>query len=227
MRHFLLFLISLIFLSCAAGGKQEEPYILWVNSSMSSCVGRAPVKCLVVQKTDTLDPEGWEIFQAEIKGFEFEAGYFYKLRVREDRPDAADPALEASSVIYTLVEILEKRQDMRFRIQGAWSLLRIKENELPVLTEGYATPRLEIRVGDMSYLGNDGCNNYMGGLMELDEQSIRFGVSAGTRMMCENMEVPDLFNASLSGIRTWEIKNERLHLFDAEGKEVMLLKLID
>ena len=227
MRKFFIFLVSLSFLSCAAGEKQGEPYVLWVNSSMSPCVGKAPGKCLVVQKTDTLDPDAWETFQAQIRGFEFEAGYFYKILVKEDRQDAAEAAEDVSAITYSLLEILEKRQDLKFQVQGAWSLLQLHDVVLPERTEGYTTPQLEIQVGDMRYLGNDGCNNYQGGIIELDEYVIRFGVSAATRMMCESMEIPDLFNASLAGIRTWEIKENKLHLFYAEGKEVMQLEKTD
>jgi heat shock protein HslJ len=223
MRKIIIILISLSFLSCRAGGKQGEPYVLWVNSSMTSCVGKAPEKCLLVQKADTMDPEAWDTFHAVIEGFEFEAGYFYKILVKEDRLGAAELAEDVSTITYTLVEIIEKKQDMKFLVQGAWSLLQLNDVVLPDRTEGYATPRLEILVGDMRYLGNDGCNNYQGGIIELDERVIRFGVNAATRMLCENMEIPDLFNASLSGIRTWEVRDNMLHLFQTEGKEVMQL----
>jgi heat shock protein HslJ len=76
-------------------------------------------------------------------------------------------------------------------------------------------------------MGNDACNQYNGGIIELDDQTIRFGIAAGTRMMCMDMRIPDLFNASLPKVNTWEIKENKLKLFDANGKEVMVLKKID
>ena len=102
----------------------------------------------------------------------------------------------------------EKIQDQKLRINASWTAI-------------------EINVGEMRYMGNDGCNNFNGGIIELDESIIRFGISAATRMMCMDMEIPDLFNTSLPEVLNWEIKENKLYLRDADGKEVMLLKKID
>ena len=194
---------------------------------MVSCVGKAPSKCLQVQKSATPDPSAWETYHARIRGFEYEAGYFYKIRVKEVRPDTSDLPADIASMEYTMIEILERKQDKKFLINAAWSLTQINEISIPDHIEGTPIPRLEIQVGEMRYLGNDGCNNYSGGIIELEEHSIRFGVVALTRMMCPDMSIPDLFNTSLPGIRTWQIEENKLHLFNAEGIEVMLLRRSD
>jgi len=31
---------------------------------------------------------------------------------------------------------------------------------------------------------SDGCNNFMGGLVVLDDEHLKFGIAAGTRRMC-------------------------------------------
>lgn len=227
MRRLFILLGIISFLSCSALDRQDRKYVLWVNSSLSSCVGKAPSKCLQVQKSDTLDPHAWESFHAPILGFEFEEGYFYKIVVQERELDNAELLDETPSLEYTLVEILEKRHDLRFRINGGWELRQLDEQDLAEQAEAGQVPRLEIHIGDMRYMGNDGCNNFTGGIIELDEDDIRFGVAAGTRMMCESMEIPDRFNASIPGIRSWEIRENRLHLFNAEGKEVLQLVKFD
>ena len=123
----------------------------------------------------------------------------------------------------------EKIQDERLRLNNTWVVISIGEKKLSVTSGDEATgfPQLEIQVDEMRYSGSDGCNRLMGGLMEVDENSIRFGISAGTQMMCQEMETPELFKRTLPEVRSWEIKKNQLHLFDEQGTELMQLKKID
>jgi heat shock protein HslJ len=227
MKQFLFLFGSIILLSCSAGDKLGEKHVYWINSTKAPCVGRAPTSCLQVQKSENLDPSAWKSFQSSIIGFEYEPGYIYKIVVKERHLDPAELPADVSSIEYTLVEILEKREDMKMRINDIWEALQIREESILTKMEGISPPQLEIHVGEMRYMGNDGCNNYNGGIIELDETTIRFGIAAGTRMMCPDMHIPELFNSSLPEVQSWEIKENRLHLFNAEGKEVMQLKKIN
>ena len=223
MRPYVLFLGALFILSCSAGEGQGEKHVYWVNSSMASCIGRAPSKCLQVQQSDTMDPLAWVSFRASIEGFEYEPGYFYKIVIRERKPGTVKPEEHAPSPAYTLVEILEKRPDMKFRINGTWQLLKIREEAVPAQSDQITPPLLEIDVGEMRYRGNDGCNNFNGGFVEITEQKIRFGIAAATRKMCQDMHIPDLLNSTLPEVFRWQIEDNILHLFDADGMELMQL----
>jgi len=227
MKHLFFLFSSILFLSCSAGEKNQEQHVYWVNSTKVSCVGLAPTKCLQIQKSENLDPAVWEAFHGSIHGFEYQAGYIYKIVVKERHLDSLDLPADASSIEFTLVEILEKRQDLKLRINDIWVAMEIKGDTLVADTVDLALPQLEINVGEMRYMGSDACNNFNGGIIELDDTTIRFGIAAGTRMMCMDMTIPDLFNASLPEVMTWAIKENHLQLFDSDGKEVMLLKLID
>lgn len=223
MRRLFILFGTLLFLSCSAGDKQDSKFVLWVNSSMGPCVGKAPTLCLQVQKADTLDPQTWESFHSNIEGFEFQEGYFYKILVQEQHLDPEDLPADAPSIVYSLVEILEKRQDMRFSINGVWELRQINEETLEARTEANPAPRLEIQIGAMRYTGHDGCNKFMGGLIQVDEHTISFGIAAGTRMMCPDMHIPDLFNATLPEVRLWKVREGKLHLADLSGRVLMQL----
>jgi len=122
-----------------------------------------------------------------------------------------------------------KIQDGKQRVNDTWAVVSIGEKKLTESSgdDSSGLPHLEIQVDEMRYNGSDGCNNLMGGLIELDEKTIRFGVSAGTQMMCPEMEIPDLFNRTLVRVKSWEIKKNQLHLFDEQGTELMQLKLMD
>ena len=223
---FFLFTVA-IFLSCSRGDNQTNQHIYWVNSTKASCVGMAPTKCLQTQKSETLDPLAWKSFHWPIKGFEYEPGYIYKIVVKERHLDPDNVPADASSIEYTLVEILEKKQDMKLGVNDIWIVDHINGEILMANATGITLPHLEINVGDMRYMGSDGCNNYNGGIIELDEHTVRFGVAAGTRMMCVDMTIPDLFNATLPEVKSWEIQKNKLHLYDADGKELMQLKKSD
>lgn len=227
MRHLFFLIGTIFFLACSAENKKQDQYVYWVNSTKVSCVGLAPTKCLQIQKSETPDPSAWESFHGSIQGFDYQAGYVYKIVVKENHLDPANLPADASSIEYTLVEILEKRQDLKLRINDIWVAIEIKGEILPSEEDGFSLPQLEINVGEMRYMGNDACNSYNGGIIELDDQTIRFGIAAGTRMMCMDMKIPDLFNTSLPEVLTWEIQENKLQLFDADCKEVMLLKKID
>lgn len=123
----------------------------------------------------------------------------------------------------------DKVQDEKQSINGSWVVVSIGEKELgaPGVGDLSGLPQLDIQVAERRYNGSDGCNRLMGGLIEVGERTIRFGVSAGTQMMCPEMEIPDLFNRTLGKVQTWKIKKNQLQLFDEHGKELMQLKKTD
>ena len=64
--------------------------------------------------------------------------------------------------------------------------------------------------------GNDGCNNFFGSYT-MDEDSLKFGLLASTRMACPDMEGFDvIFNKMLSMTTRFRITGNRLDLFEDE-----------
>lgn len=76
---------------------------LYVNSQLVDCVGVEPQRCMQVRESPD---EDWELLYDEIRGFTFEPGHTYTLRVRVASVDEA-PA-DASAHRFDLVEIVEK-----------------------------------------------------------------------------------------------------------------------
>lgn len=230
MRQLAIILMATLLVQC---NRTSQPgpgeYIYWVNSLKVPCTAAGPANCLQVQKAEIPDPDQWESFYSPISGFEFEAGYIYKLIVKEQKLDAASVPADGSSMAYTLVKVLEKNKDRRLVLNDIWVLENLNGNPLDSDSPGGESlpPQLEIHVGDMKYNGTDGCNNIFGGIVELNESNLRFGIGAGTRMMCPNMEIPDEFNRTLSEVDNYRVQNQKLYLFNKEGKEVMQFKPID
>ncbi|MEN8228191.1 MAG: DUF4377 domain-containing protein [Bacteroidota bacterium] len=227
----LTIIIGTMFLMACGGLNKSNPnrHVYWVNSTKVPCVGAGPMQCLQVQKGEIPDPAAWQSFFSPINGFEYQPGYIYKIVVEEKQLDPAEVPADGSSIAYTLVRILDKQQDMRLRINDIWVAENI-QGEAVVLdpdVDPLRLPRLEVKVGEMKYSGNDGCNNLMGNVIELGEKRIRLGVAAGTRMMCPDMKISELFNQTLPEVTSWEIKENKLYLFDAQGNALMQLRKTD
>ncbi len=116
-----------------------------------------------------------------------------------------------------------KQSDQPELLNDTWVLVSIGGEKIHIDPDkdGIEAPRLEIVASEMSYTGSDGCNNFMGGLVVLDEKHIKFGIAAGTRKMCMEMKIPDQFNQSLTLVDSYLIKKQVLHLFNADGMQVM------
>lgn len=220
-----------VLLTTAACTSQPGPgdHVYWVNSLKVPCVGVAPTPCLQVYKGESLDPTEWKFFYSTIEGFEYEPGYVYKLLVNERELDEAEVPADGSSIVYSLVKVLEKEKDKKLVLHEVWMLETLNGKAISEQDNSahFTGPRLEIHVGEMRYAGTDGCNQIFGGIIEITENILRFGIGAGTRMMCPEMEVPDEFNRTLPQVNSYEVRDLKLHLFDAAGNEVLQFQKTD
>lgn len=80
---------------------------LLINSEKIDCVGVGPMKCLQVKKLDKPNAE-WETMYTNIKGFDYEPGYIYKIKVKVKELDKKDIPADGSSIEYTLEKVISK-----------------------------------------------------------------------------------------------------------------------
>ncbi len=76
---------------------------LWIGPELVDCVGVAPMMCMQVAESE--DGE-YEYFYDEIAGFDYQEGTSYVIDV--EITEIEDPPADASSLQYTLVEIVEE-----------------------------------------------------------------------------------------------------------------------
>jgi hypothetical protein len=80
---------------------------LYINSQLVECEGGAgPQQCMQVRRSHA---GPWELFYDQIEGFVFEPGFTYELRVEINAVD--NPPADASSLRYTLVEVVDKKPE--------------------------------------------------------------------------------------------------------------------
>jgi len=207
MKKLLFLGLMFAMLSCTQSAKNEYTY--WVNSYQVTCGGVGKMSCLLVQKADIAEVGEWQNFSSKIEGFEFEPGYLYKLKVKEEAVE--NPPADASSIKYTLVEVLEKTEDPKFKINNSWLIISINGEAVEVGT-GRENAALEFSIPDMRKKFDDGI--------------IEFGPIAGTMMMCPNMTIPEKLDATLPLIKLFELDGDQLILKDADENELIVAQLM-
>ena len=79
---------------------------LWIKPDLVECMGVAPLMCMQVATS----PDGeYQWFYDRIEGFTFRPGNSYVLDVTV--AEVPDPPADASSLRYTLVDVVETRPE--------------------------------------------------------------------------------------------------------------------
>ena len=87
---------------------------VYVDSKLVDCVGVSMQQCMLIREDPNSD---WENFYDQIDGFEFQSGYEYKLKIKVTTIE--NPPADASSLKYSLVEILDKNiSDDSMQVNG-------------------------------------------------------------------------------------------------------------
>lgn len=227
MKYLSVLVLVLFAYSCTSNkAKETNNFTYWVNSTKTTCSGVGEQQCLMVQKSETINPENWQMFYSNIEGFEFEPGYIYKLIVNEKKLKKEAVPADAPTIKYTLVKVLEKNIDKRLRINDIWFLTSIKGEAIET-TQNKKIPRIEFNVAKMKVMGTDGCNNFNGSIKNLETETIEFGPIASTRKFCPNNTISDRFNALLNKTSGYKIENLHLILFDVSGNELLSFRKSD
>lgn len=219
--------------SCSDNDSNKtETSILWVNSQRVPCEGVSPQQCWEVQYGETLNEGDWELFYTGIEGFDYEPGFIYKLKIEEEHLDPATVPADASSIKYTLIEILEKNMDSTSsseRLHDIWALQAINGNPIDMadFSGRNRQPVLEIFVEDKRIGGNDGCNNLFGQIATLTETEITFEQLGGTKMACPDMSLSNEYGLALAATRSYSLKDLSLEFYNADGEEVLRFKKVD
>lgn len=88
-------------------------------------------------------------------------------------------------------------------------------------------PTLQIGAENKSVSGNDGCNTFFGSIEILTKTDLKFGILAGTKMMCEDMKITGAFGQALSKVEYYMLKELKLTLQDKDHNELMVLRKVD
>lgn len=215
--------------------QSNSEQLYWVNSWQRTCQGVGERMCLQVQKIDEdnqqqADINNWSLFYAPIKGFNYELGHIYKIRVQEIQLPAAQVPADASSIRYELLEVVDRAVDNTIRLHDIWALSDINGEafDLDLLSKhGQEVPSLEFNLSKMQVFGTDSCNRLSGGIETLGQGRIEFGALATTLMACPEMELADKFTQALGQVKHYTLSGLTLALQDADNKTLLTFRKVD
>lgn len=187
------------------------------------------MKCLQVQKNESIEKAKWQNFYSSIEGFKFEPGYIYKLSVSEEKINPAQVPTDGSSIKYTLVEVLEKIPDPKFRIHDIWIVEAINDTLVPQPVESRTMlmPVIRINVTEMWVTGTDRCNRFWGPINILDDEKLKLGAIFRQEILCNRMEIADKFNVAINKVSKYKIENLKLYFYDDAAAELLRFKKVD
>jgi len=198
---------------------------------VSDCVGVGPQQCLNVRESADDD---WTLWYDPIGGFEHEAGYDYRLVISETH--VADPPADASSIRWTLIEVLEKTPVTTsdtdgnpilrpWKLESFGSAADLGDAATADLVNGALASlpadnpvtlglREEGRVG-----GFDGCNRYFGDFVIENGHQIVQGPKGATMMACPDgwMDLEQAFLRNLDAATRLFLRGEALELENDAG----------
>lgn len=229
MKHLAFVFLALLFMGCSPKTDKiasANIHTYWIDSSRVPCTGVAPQQCLRVKKGTATE---WQYFYSSIEGFDYEPGNIYQLRVKETQRSAAETPADGSSIIYSLVEVVEKKSDTKLRLYDIWALETISGEEVDFIdkAKGLQHPSIEFNLTDMRVIGTDGCNQFQGTIEVATNTELRLEGIFGTEMACPDMVIPQQINQALSEVRAYRIKGLNLQLLNDTGTVILRYRKVD
>lgn len=198
---------------------------------VSDCVGVGPQQCLNVRESAEA---AWTLWYDPIEGFEHEAGYDYRLMISETQVE--NPPADASSIRWTLIEVLEKTPVTTSETGGTpmlrpWKLdsfgpaadlgdeataAAIDRALSALLADGPVTLDLS---EEGRTAGFDGCNRYFGDFRIENGHQIVQGPMGATLMACPDgrMDLEQAFLRNLEAATRAFLRGEGLELENDAG----------
>ncbi|MEI6865436.1 META domain-containing protein [Flavicella sp.] len=114
--------------------------------------------------------------------------------------------------------IKKSNDNAEVRLHDIWNVTRISGKAINRMSP---TPRVEINLTKMKIYGNNGCNDYSGGIQKVTDTQIIFENIASTKKMCREMTIVNNFNSAMSKVSSYKLDKLKLILFDNNGEEVL------
>ncbi len=181
-------------------------------------------KSMVVHKGGDLSTGEWQIFYGDIQGFTYMEGTMQKIKVKETRLDPKDAPADGSTIKYELVEVLDKKPDVRAKLNGSYTLATL--NGAP-LNRMVKAPTMNIDVTKMQISGNNGCNDYTASITKLGLNDIALSSAAVTQRACINKNVEQEFQQALNKVTSYTLDYTKLHFYDINGNELFTFLMDD
>lgn len=175
------------------------------------CTGLAVQDCFQIKKDNS---ETWENLYSDIKGFDYEAGYEYIIKV--DVTENKNAPADASSLNYALKEVISKKKvDMGSAIlNGKFDVVTFKDENV---SDRKMTMHFNDEAGQIN--GKGVCNRFSG-TFTTSNSKIKFSQAATTKMLCREPELERDFFQTMNQVDHFSLKEDELMLM--KGNEIVL-----
>ncbi|WP_432670427.1 META domain-containing protein [Flavobacterium sp. SM2513] len=219
LKTIAILLTTVLMQSCATTNTTTfENKTILVGGYKTECeTGRDKRECLMVSYETDLAEAKWEYFHGTFENFAFEPGILQKIKVKTPIIPRGTPVEERFSPTYTVVKVLKRSKDVRWNLQGDWTLTSISDVDVEQNKE---TPRISFDLTKNRVSGNNGCNNFGGIIHDVASSTIKLERTLGTLRACIDMPLADQFDVAFDKIRSYKIADNQLQFFDARGNMV-------
>lgn len=192
---------------------------MWVSGYKTQCdPGAGKGECLLVTNDSNLAEATWENFYSNIEGFNFEPDFLQRIEVKVTEFSGTKIAADRSSLKYTLVKVLEKKQDTRWDLQGDWTLNKINGDMLKNTDE---IPNVSIDLKKNQFSGHNGCNSFSGVITNVTTDKLNFEKVLSTLRDCMDMPISDVFDAAVKNIYSYKVNDNILSFYNKANQEVL------
>jgi len=193
---------------------------IYVAPFTELCEGVATQECLLVK--ESLGDE-WELYYGQIEGFDYIAGFTYKLSVFEEA--VAEPVADGADWRWVLDEILSQEGSFTTDettepepVAQIWHLDYLVTDSIALDTD------ITLEFGDGQIAGSGGCNDYVAGFRTVGDNGLAIESIGASRKLCDELisqQERDFFDA-LSVVNTFEQVDASTLVFqDATGTPVL------
>ena len=202
--------------------KPPEKLVI-VGPNRVECEGEGPQLCMLVKESREGD---WQLFYDQIEGFEFEEGYQYQIRVREEQVE--NPPAGGSSILWVLVDQYSKEKSPASDLEGVlWRMVSYRNADSEMVQ---SFPEVKSIAGfeNGQVTGNTGCNNY-NGTYDVDGNRISFGPMASTLMACPPPETEQEqgYLSALGMVSTFAVDGDNLEMMNEAGEVVLAYEAME
>ena len=205
-KFLVVFAIVLFSFSCSNSSKK----IIYIADAKVDCEGVAPQKCLQIKEEGTTD---WTYLYDHIEGFDYEKGFFYKLKVEVKKIE--NPPADGSSLHYKLIEVLAKSKVPLVLDEGSWLVTRIKDRN-----RFGRNPIIKINLSQNEINGNTSCNRFSAKIA-VKNNKVDLSELSSTEMLCKDIDIEVAFLEALKSVSSYTLNEEKLQLLD-ENKSVLI-----
>lgn len=111
-----------------------------------------------------------------------------------------------------------------YRLHDIWVLEELEGKKVSKEDFDKELPSMEINAAEAKFTGFAGCNR-MGGKLFSEKELLRFTDIFTTEMMCPNYKNEKIFIKALQSTTRFDIKDNRLYLFNPDGTKAVFKKI--